>query len=170
MYHVYSVRMGSGESEGQPFNFYFVLVIADDDTSCSLLKPCNEGGTQSPLRSEHFEVSWNCEVPPKYELLQTKKDLTAHKLQQILFLFVANQNSKVHNKSSRHTNLQKAQNSTSLSPGAGFTQSFHFSQHVLKPLFKVRLSEGATGLQRGFPYRVPQLLEQHPEKEEHEGQ
>lgn len=41
---------------------------------------------------------------------------------------------------------------------------------MLKPLVQVRLPERADGLQRGFPHRVSQLLEEHPEKQQHEGQ
>lgn len=66
----------------------------------------------------------------------------------------------------------KAHSSTpsSLSPGSVLVELSHFSQHMLKPLFKVRLPERADRLQRGFPHRVSQLLEEHPEKQQHEGQ
>lgn len=41
---------------------------------------------------------------------------------------------------------------------------------MLEPLLPVRLTERAGRLQRGFAHRVPQLLEEHPEEEQHEGQ
>lgn len=41
---------------------------------------------------------------------------------------------------------------------------------MLQPLFKARLPERAGRLQHGFSHGVPELLEQHPEKEEHEYQ
>lgn len=45
-----------------------------------------------------------------------------------------------------------------------------FSRNVLQPLFKARLPGGAAGLQRGFTHRVTQLLEQHPEEQQHQHQ
>lgn len=41
---------------------------------------------------------------------------------------------------------------------------------MLEPLLPVRLTERAGRLQRGFAHWVPQLLEEHPEEEQHEGQ
>lgn len=55
-------------------------------------------------------------------------------------------------------------------PAVFWAELSHFSQHVLQPLFKARLSERADRLQRGFPHRVPQLLEEHPEEKQHEHQ
>lgn len=56
------------------------------------------------------------------------------------------------------------------SPGSVLAELSHFSQHILKPLVKGRLSERADRLQQGFSHRVPQLFKEHPEKKQHEGQ
>lgn len=47
---------------------------------------------------------------------------------------------------------------------------FSLSQHLLKPVFKARLSERAHRLQHRFCHRVPELLEEHPEKKHEEQQ
>lgn len=52
----------------------------------------------------------------------------------------------------------------------GPTEFSQNSQNILKPLVKVNLSEGADGLQSGFPHRVPQLPQKHPEKQKHQSQ
>lgn len=46
----------------------------------------------------------------------------------------------------------------------------HNSQNILKPLVKAKLSEGADRLECGFPHRVPQLPQKHPEKQKHQSQ
>lgn len=56
---------------------------------------------------------------------------------------------------------------SSFSPSSVFTNN---SQNILKSLVKAKLSEGADRLESGFPHRVPQLPQQHPEKQQHQSQ
>lgn len=49
-------------------------------------------------------------------------------------------------------------------------RSASFSEHMLKPRLQAGLSERAGRLQHGLAHRVPQLLEEHPKEQQHEGE
>lgn len=68
--------------------------------------------------------------------------------------------------------IQPLQQQDSVLLAAHWTQicPMAYSQHLLKAGLKARFPEGAHRLQHGFCHRVPQLLEEHPEKHQHEQQ
>lgn len=84
-------------------------------------------------------------------------ELVIFNMKQILFICEENDSFKF-------SYMNKQRHISSLSPGRALAQLSPFSKHVLKLLVKVRLSEGTDRLQHGFSHRVPQLLEEHPEK------